>query len=315
MSMLWVLLLLIHDADEDYSNVYCDSCGGPIGGARLLCLDCVIKEGNLNNTLDLCCAPESRCIDAPITHREDLQGPHEPNHRLVKLRTPVLAHQYGRMYKPTFKAFERVKELCTKIARADRSPQENLETGQDVREASSLDLRTTEVLSTSVKRDDVLAVEDGTKDGTKAKSTTTKVPSRLEDAPTAVNDTLDGAEAEPMVTEVPFKSDKPDDVPAAADVPSAVNGTEDRVEVEPTVTATPSKSVEPDGVLIVADGTKDKVEAEEQEGKAPPSAALAQGKDTDFPTCGNCNGPLSFPFWHCIYCEGQSQGSRRPTAR
>jgi hypothetical protein len=314
MSMLWVWLL-IHDADEDYSNAYCDSCGGPIGGVRLLCLDCVSMEGNARNTLDLCCAPESRCIDARITHREDLQGPHELNHKLVKLRTPVLVRQYGRVYQPALKAFERVKELCTKIARADRSPQEELETGQDAREASSLDLTTTEELSTSVKRDGVLSVEDGTKDGTEAKSITTKVPSRLEDVPTVVNDTLDGAEAEPMATEVPFKSDKPYDVPAAAAVPSAVNGTEDKVEVEPTVTATPSKSVEPDGVLIVADSTKDKVEAEEQEGKAPPSAAPTQGKDTDLPTCGNCNGPLSFPFWHCIYCEGQSQGSRGPTAR
>jgi hypothetical protein len=307
MSMLWVWLL-IHDADEDHSNAYCDSCGGLIGGVRLLCLDCVSMEGNAINTLDLCCAPESRCIDARVTHREDLQGPHELNHKLVKLRTPVLVRQYGRVYQPALKAFERVKELCTKIARADRSPQEKLETGQDAREASSLDLTTTEELSTSVKRDGVLSVEDGTKDGTEAKQTTTKIPSKsdkLEDVPAAVNGILDGAEAEPTAIEVPSKSDKPDDVPTATDVPTAANGTEDRVEVEPTVTATPSKSVEPDGVLVVADSTKDKVEAEEQEGKAPPaSTAQAQGKDTDLPTCGNCNGPLSFPFWHCIYCEG-----------
>jgi hypothetical protein len=275
-------------------------------------------EGNAINTLDLCCAPESRCIDARITHREDLQGPHELNHKLVKLRAPVLVHQYGRVYKRALKAFERVKELCTKTARADRSPQEKLETGQDssAREASSLDLTNTEELSTSVKRDDVLPLEDRTKDGTEAKQTATKIPSKsdkLEDVPAAVNGILDGAEAEATAIEVPSKSDKPDDVPAATDVPTAVNGTEDRVEMVPTVTATLSKSVKPGGVLIMAGGTKDEVEAEEQEGKAPPSAAQAQGKDSDLPTCGNCNGPLSFPFWHCIHCEGQSQGSRRPT--
>jgi hypothetical protein len=23
------------------------------------------------------------------------------------------------------------------------------------------------------------------------------------------------------------------------------------------------------------------------------------------PNCGNCKGPLSFPFWYCIFCEGE----------
>ena len=31
----------------------------------------------------------------------------------------------------------------------------------------------------------------------------------------------------------------------------------------------------------------------------------AQAQDSDLPSCGKCKGPLSFPCWYCVECEGQ----------
>ena len=36
-------------------------------------------------------------------------------------------------------------------------------------------------------------------------------------------------------------------------------------------------------------------------------------RSSELPVCGNCEGPLSFPFWYCIFCEGQSPGVIRVT--
>jgi hypothetical protein len=66
-----ILQALFPNVNTVRRNAECDSCHGRIGG------------------LDLCCAP--RCIDARITHRQDLEGAHEPSHRLVKVRTTVLS--------------------------------------------------------------------------------------------------------------------------------------------------------------------------------------------------------------------------------
>jgi hypothetical protein len=30
-----------------------------------------------------------------------------------------------------------------------------------------------------------------------------------------------------------------------------------------------------------------------------------QSQSGDLPTCGACEGPLSFPFWGCTFCKGQ----------
>ena len=38
------------------------------------------------------------------------------------------------------------------------------------------------------------------------------------------------------------------------------------------------------------------------------TARRDQVQDDSLPTCGKCNGHLSFPFWYCIFCEGWSQG-------
>jgi hypothetical protein len=84
-----ILQALFPNVNTVRRNAECDSCHGRIGGPRLFCLDCASKSTETYNTLDLCCAP--RCIDARITHRQDLEGAHEPSHRLVKVRTTVLS--------------------------------------------------------------------------------------------------------------------------------------------------------------------------------------------------------------------------------
>jgi hypothetical protein len=45
----------------------------------------------------------------------------------------------------------------------------------------------------------------------------------------------------------------------------------------------------------------------EMEVETIPDAEQGQGQDPDLPTCGKCKGSLSFPFWYCIFCKGQSQ--------
>ncbi|KAF8477646.1 hypothetical protein DFH94DRAFT_671862 [Russula ochroleuca] len=96
-----------------HENAECDSCGGCIGGPRLFCLDCTIKTTEFYNTLDLCCTP--KCVCARVT-RQDLEGAHEPSHRLVKARTNVLTRSHGRVHAAARDAFERVGETCRKIA-------------------------------------------------------------------------------------------------------------------------------------------------------------------------------------------------------
>ncbi|KAI0298350.1 hypothetical protein B0F90DRAFT_1669084 [Multifurca ochricompacta] len=106
-----------------HENACCDWCGGLIGGARLFCLDCVNKNTETYDTLDLCCAPQ--CINARITYREDLEAPHEPTHRLLKVRTVILIRQHGRAYTAANAAFNRVERLCAKIAESSQQLQEN----------------------------------------------------------------------------------------------------------------------------------------------------------------------------------------------
>jgi len=97
-----------------HRNAWCDSCDGRIGGPRLFCLDCASKNTEMYDTVDLCCA--HRCVDARVTKREDLESAHEPSHRLIKARTPVLTRNHGRAVTRACEAFQRVRELRTKIA-------------------------------------------------------------------------------------------------------------------------------------------------------------------------------------------------------
>ncbi|KAI0252756.1 hypothetical protein BJV78DRAFT_266553 [Lactifluus subvellereus] len=171
-----------------HKNIYCDSCLSRISGARLLCLDCASKNTVFYESLDLCCAPQ--CVTTRVTNRKDLGGTHEPNHRLVKFRTVVQSRQRGRVYAEACAAFERVEDLCRKIATFSKQPQKR-DTGLDVANASR-------VVDTSPRPED---------------------------------------------------------------------------ETLQNVTQAPGPS------------------SQTQE-------------DSDLPTCGKCNGSLSFPCWYCIACEG-----------
>lgn len=183
----------------------CDSCQGLIGGPRLFCLDCVVKTTEMYDFVDLCCAPQ--CVGSRITHREDLESAHEPNHRLVKVRTPVLMRNHARAHTGAIEAFQRVRGYCVKIA-----------------EFSS-----------------------HTHEGSGPREQQTSTP-------------------EPTLTETPAKGDMLVDLSTASDE------------------------------------TKDTAED-----KTTPGALQGQGPDQDLPACGKCKGSLSFPFWYCIFCEGQSR--------
>jgi hypothetical protein len=154
---------LFPNADADRRNAQCDSCGGRIGGPRLSCLDCAIKSTDTYDSLDLCCAPQ--CVGARITHRQDIVGAHEPNHRLVKFRTTVLTRSHGRVHTAACNAFERVQETRRKIAKFTSE-----ETGPDGQKTSSLGSTPTEMPATSGKPDDVLSPPDGTKCGAESKT-------------------------------------------------------------------------------------------------------------------------------------------------
>ncbi|KAI9464111.1 hypothetical protein BJY52DRAFT_887328 [Lactarius psammicola] len=120
-------------------NALCDRCGGRIGGARLFCLDCEYNNTRAFGALDLCCAQE--CMAARITHRQDLKVPHEPSHRLVKVRTVVIYRQHGRVHTAALAAFRRVQTLCTKIAeshqRLEEKDEDVEETGPNTKNPSS----------------------------------------------------------------------------------------------------------------------------------------------------------------------------------
>ncbi|KAI0249342.1 hypothetical protein BJV78DRAFT_1155917 [Lactifluus subvellereus] len=191
--------------------------GGLIGGARLFCLECAHKSTEAYIPLNLCCKPE--CISQRITHRQDLEGEHEPNHKLVKVRASLLKRQEGRVRTAAHAAFKRVEETCKKIARLSRESQEKEKIRRDAKNASSLEQPFTEMLSTSDNHDELGprgGIEGGAKD---------------------VWDTSDGSEDE---------------------------------------------------------GSQDPIQA----------PGMLQTQDSDLPTCGKCYGPLSFPCWYCIVCEG-----------
>ena len=72
---------------------------------------------------------------------------------------------------------------------------------------------------------------------------------------------------------------------------------------EVTSTGMPVKGDRPDGELNPPGGTKHGADVE---GKTSRDARRGQVQDQSLPSCGKCNDSLSFPFWYCIFCEGQS---------
>jgi hypothetical protein len=154
-----------------------------------------------------------QCVVARITHRNDLESAHEPDHRLLKARIPVLVRHYGRVYSAARRALERIEDACAKIAESSAYPLQGEKSGLDEQGES--------------------------------------------------ND-------KPSVGEMPAKIDKIDDA------------------------------------LTSQDGTRDRAEAEDDASRDP---TRGQDQDGEFPTCGKCNGRLSFPCWYCIFCEGGSDVS------
>ena len=205
-------------ADADCRNAFCDCCRGRIGGARLSCLDCVIKGTESHDTVDLCCTEE--CVAASLM-RDDLEAPHDPNHRLVKCRTTVLTRQRGRAFTAAEEAFTKVEKFCKKIAEASQQPPEKQEAVPDAEAVSSPE----DVPSETPPKDDDKQPENGTA--------------------------------------------------ASVDASSGAEGVEDRPQ--------------------------------EQEKETAQSAEQAQApdQDNDLPSCGKCDGPLSFPCWYCVKCEGK----------
>ena len=218
MSESWTCSAIDPDvtANTGCRNVWCDSCDGCIGGARLFCLDCANKNSELYDSLDLCSRPE--CIATRVTNREDLEGAHEPNHRLVKVRTVVLGRQHGRVHTAATKAFARVKNICKQIAEASEEPE--------------------------------------TKSNEKIASNAEPTSDHLDDGPP----TQAGVEGAPEA--------------------SQTTGVED--------TSEESESGD--------EAASDTSESSQQSLEIPSGELSA---------CGNCKGSLSFPFWYCIFCQGQ----------
>jgi hypothetical protein len=154
-----------------------DSCRGGIGGPRLFCLDCAIKSTEYYDSLDLCCAPQ--CVGARATDRGNLEGAHEPNHRLVEVRTPVVLCNQGRAHTRACEVFKRVRVFYAKIAQISSHPREGLRHYEQ--KIPSLEPTLTDSPAEGDKLEDVHTVPDRTDDrvdrrGPEQKSSTWGAP-------------------------------------------------------------------------------------------------------------------------------------------
>ncbi|KAI0265448.1 hypothetical protein BC834DRAFT_186547 [Gloeopeniophorella convolvens] len=96
----------------------CDNCGGVIGGSRIACLDCVSAPWN---TVDLC--DSEQCINSQA-YRDDLEKPHEPTHRILKLRTHLLQRQHIETHTAATEAYDKIESLCNRLASPDVADEE-----------------------------------------------------------------------------------------------------------------------------------------------------------------------------------------------
>ncbi|KAI0266959.1 hypothetical protein BC834DRAFT_842690 [Gloeopeniophorella convolvens] len=56
-----------------------------------------------------------KCIEARVVGHEDAEGVvHEPSHHMIKIRAPILARQYGRIYTSARAAIKRAEEECSR---------------------------------------------------------------------------------------------------------------------------------------------------------------------------------------------------------
>jgi len=201
-------------------------------------------------------------------------GPHEPLHKLVKVRTVVLLHHFGHTHKLACAAFKRVETLLSTIAGASQQSQEEKRIVKDVHNASTQGPITTKQLSQSDKPDDIWHNEIDDSQGRNEPKATTEMLStggKSNGVPATVDGIGNGVDGERTIPRAPSKSSN---VPAVMDVTDAEGETEVKVDSD----------------------------------KASQAAPQAQRQDGDLPTCGECNGSLSFPFWYCIFCEGWCQG-------
>ncbi|CAK5278366.1 unnamed protein product [Mycena citricolor] len=74
----------------------CDVCGGRIGGARIICLECEVKKSGNWNTVDF--HDLAGCMDRRVK-RDDMEKPHLPHHDVVKFRRFMHYRQFGKMYR------------------------------------------------------------------------------------------------------------------------------------------------------------------------------------------------------------------------
>ncbi|KAJ6588495.1 hypothetical protein B0H19DRAFT_978427 [Mycena capillaripes] len=82
--------------------VVCDNCRGNIGGARISCLVCQMKD--TFNTVDFCSTPG--CISNRVV-RDDMQKAHQPHHDLMKVRRVLHKRQFGKTYREAKEALKR----------------------------------------------------------------------------------------------------------------------------------------------------------------------------------------------------------------
>ncbi|KAJ7031624.1 hypothetical protein C8F04DRAFT_1110026 [Mycena alexandri] len=101
-------------ATTDHS-ASCDNCEGNIGGARITCLVCQVKD--TFNTVDFCSTPG--CIDNRCK-RDDMPKPHLPHHDLMKVQRVVHTRQFGETYRNAKAALKQARTFF-------KSPQAGVE--------------------------------------------------------------------------------------------------------------------------------------------------------------------------------------------
>jgi hypothetical protein len=139
-------------------------------------------------------------VTARITHRQDLEAPHEPIHRLVKVRTTVLTRQHGRAYTAAQAAFTKVEKFCKRIAEVSeqtREKEEQTKEDQTVPDAETAPSPEDIPSETPLEDDKPLA-----ENGSAVPEDTTSGTEGVEHTPAAPEDTTTGAE---VVEDTPQK--------------------------------------------------------------------------------------------------------------